>query len=104
VLKLYEEIKYKSRREFTEHDYLVCALVETSTELRMYSLFALIEVGVWLILRAHRWPRRWVPRLKTLSTVNGTDVVKKYQDFIELAASLSQTYGQHYRDQLVAAL
>jgi hypothetical protein len=99
VVKLYEHIKYKTREEFTEQDYLIWELVEVSTELRVYTVFALMRVLGWMVFRVDLWPAKAVPRLTGLRVMGGVDVVKKYEPLIAVTTSLSRTYGQTYYEE-----
>jgi hypothetical protein len=99
VVKLYEHIKYKTREEFTEQDYLIWELVEVSTELRVYTVFALMRVLGWMVFRVDLWPAKAVPRLTGLRVMGGVDVVKKYELLIAVTTSLSRTYGQTYYEE-----
>jgi hypothetical protein len=101
---LYEPIKHKDLEEFTDHDHLIWELVQVSTELRLHTVFARMRMALWLALNFHRWPSRMAPRLSTLRMVGGIDVIQRYQKLIQVAGSLSQTYGQQYYEEFIAAL
>lgn len=99
----YEGIRHKTEEEFSPKDRLVQELLRVSTDLRLCSFAALVQVGVWKMLRLHLWPMRFVPRLPNLRVVCGFDVIGTYQKLRELTGSLSLAYGQGYYERMNAA-
>lgn len=102
--ELYEDIRFKSRELLTEQDYLIWEMVELSTELRMYSLTALVRVWLWIVLRMHSWPLRWTPRISGLRVIGNMDIVTKYRELIRITSTLARTYGENYHHEIIAAL
>jgi hypothetical protein len=102
--ELYEGIRFKSRELLTEQDYLIWEMVELSTELRMYSMAALVQVWFWIALQMHRWPMRWTPRISCLRVIGSTDIVRKYRQLVRVTSNLAGTYGEKYHDEIIAAL
>ncbi len=100
---LYEEVKYKPNSELSEQDFLVCELVELSTELRVCNAAALVKATFWLLFLSHLWPLKFIPRVANLRRAGQVDVLRKYRMLIEISTSLSRTYGQKYYEELVAA-
>lgn len=101
---LYEDIRFKSRELLTEQDYLIWEMVELSTELRMYSMAALVQVWFWIVLQMHRWPMRWTPRISGLRVIGTVDFVRKYRQLVRVTSALAGTYGENYRNEILAAL
>jgi len=102
--ELYETIRFKGRETLTKQDYLIWEMVQLSTELRMYSMVALAKVWFWIALRMHLWPLNWTPQLKSLRIMGNVDIVGKYRELIRVASELASTYGEPYRDEIIAAL
>ena len=102
--ELYEGIRFKSRELLTEQDYLIWEMVELSTELRIYSMTALVQVWFWVILQMHRWPMRWTPRISGLRVIGNMDIVRKYRQLVLITSALAGTYGEKYHDEIIAAL
>lgn len=100
---LYEKIKYKTDIDFTRQDFLVCELVDLSTELRICNAAALLKATFWLVFLSHLWPLKFIPRMTELRTTGEVDVVKKYRMLIEISTALSLTFGERYCEELTAA-
>jgi hypothetical protein len=101
---LYEDIRYKPRKNFTPRDYLIWEVLEVSTEIRICHASAMLKISLWVLFRAHLWPMGVVPRISLLRMMGETDLVKKYQVLVESSTSLSRTYGPEYYEQLSVAL
>jgi len=78
--------------------------LDLASETRVYHLCAVIRIRCWLLLGAHRWPRRWMPRVAVLRRGGTFDLVSEYARLIELSGCLSRTYGERYCRELLSAL
>ncbi len=104
AMNVYETIKDKSKESFTAEDYLVEAVVELSTELRIYGVVALLKISPWIIFRLHLLPLRWIPRVSDLRMIGSTNVISKYTELIEATSVLAgRMYGAAYQNQITAA-
>ena len=102
--EMYETIRFKSREAMTAQDLLVEEIVELSTELRLHSMVALVRITIWIVLQMHCWPLKWTPRLSDLRVIGGIDMVRKYQQLIQVTSTLARTYGEKYSDAIIATL
>ena len=100
----YEPIKHKDRNKLSEKEALVLELLQVATELRIYSMGALVKVWFWKTFRVDRWPAKLVPGLTGLRVTCGVNVCDKYRQLTEIASTLSGTYGQGYQERLLSAL
>ena len=100
----YEPIKHKDRDKLSEVEALILELLQITTELRIYSMGALLKVWFWKAFRVDRWPAHLVPRLTDLRVTCGVNVCDKYRQLTEIASALSGTYGQSYQEKLLSAL
>ena len=101
---LYETIRLKPAAALTPQDHRVRELLELATDIRVWHLGAIVKVGLWMLLHAHRWPIGQIPRIAAIRKIGEYDIVSKYRLLVELSASLSETYGDDYCRQLLKAL
>jgi hypothetical protein len=104
VLREQEQIESRKREDYTERDLLVIEILQLAIDVRLYSLAASLRMGLWMALKAHRWPMRFLPSLPGLRVQSGIDVVEKYRRLTERAVVLAARHGEVYRERLLQAL
>lgn len=92
------------RNPADEKTYLLWELARTATEVRLFAVLTRLKVGVWLLFRADLLPSFLAPRLDTIRTIAGFNIVAAYQNMIDLAKQVSQFYGPDWVEKIDAAL
>jgi hypothetical protein len=94
----------KKPEDYSARERLVVEAFDLAMEIRFHWLGANSRTLLWILFRAHRWPRIWIPRVSDLRIQNGIDILRRYRRLTELAITLSALYGQTYHDRLLEAL
>jgi hypothetical protein len=76
-----------------ERAYLMFQISETATEIRIYTLMAQLQVGLWLGLRADLLPLWLMPQLSGIRKTAGADILVTYQHLTSLTKAASRLYG-----------
>ncbi len=79
-------------------------LVQAATELRLYSLLALLKLKIWILFRLDAWPGIPSPRVSALRKLGGIDAVRAYMRLRAAVSYLSEIYGHQYHEELVARM
>jgi hypothetical protein len=87
-----------------ERVVLMSQVSETATEIRIYSLIARMQVGLWLALRADLLPLGLMPRLLRVRTTAGSDILTTYQQLTSLTKSVSRFYGPECSERICNVL
>jgi hypothetical protein len=87
-----------------EKTYLLWELSRNATEVRIFALITRLKVAVWLLLRADLLPMRMIPKLNTVRTTAGFNLLISYQGMTDLAKKVSQFYGPEWSDRMTGAL
>jgi hypothetical protein len=83
---------------------LMSQVTEAATEIRIYSLFARMQVGLWLALRADLLPLGLMPRLRGVRNTAGSDILTTYQQLTSLTKSVSRFYGPECSERICSVL
>jgi len=94
----------RRRNPEDEKTYLLGELSKAATEVRLFAAITRLRVGVWLLLRVDLLPSSLIPRLDTIRTVAGIDLLPAYQNMVDLAKRVSQFYGPDWVERINAAL
>jgi hypothetical protein len=87
-----------------EQTYLMFQISETATEIRVYTLIAQLQVGLWLALRADLLPLWLMPRLRSIRTTAGVDILTTYQRLTDLTKTVSRFYGPECSERISSVL
>ena len=87
-----------------ERQALAQEMVRAATELRLYSLLALMKLKLWIILRMDSWPLISAGSIPTLRQVFGIDALATYARVREMAGGLGESYGLEYQQQLTGRI
>jgi hypothetical protein len=87
-----------------ERTYLMFQISETATEIRVYTLIAQLQVGLWLALRADLLPLWLMPRLRSIRTTAGVDILTTYQRLTDLTKTVSRFYGPECSERISSVL
>jgi hypothetical protein len=87
-----------------ERTYLMFQISETATEIRVYTLIAQLQVGLWLALRADLLPLWLMPRLRGIRTTAGVDILTTYQRLTDLTKTVSRFYGPESSERISSVL
>jgi len=87
-----------------EHAQLMRQIGETATEIRIYTLIAQMQVGLWLALRADLLPMWVMPRLRGIRTTGGVDILTSYQKLTQLTKAVSRFYGTECSERICSVL
>jgi hypothetical protein len=87
-----------------ERTYLMFQISETATEIRVYTLIARLQVGLWLALRADLLPLWLMPRLRGIRTTAGVDILTTYQRLTDLTKTVSRFYGPECSERISSVL
>jgi hypothetical protein len=87
-----------------ERTYLMFQISETATEIRVYTLIAQLQVGLWLALRADLLPLWLMPRLRGIRTTAGVDILTTYQRLTDLTKTVSRFYGPECSERISSVL
>ncbi len=79
-------------------------LVQAATELRLYSVLALLKLKIWILFRLDAWPVIASPRVSAMRKLAGIDVVKAYVRLRAAVSYLSEIHGHQYHEDLVGRL
>ena len=79
-------------------------LVQAATELRLYSVLALLKLKIWILFRLDAWPVIASPRVSAMRKLAGIDVVKAYTRLRAAVSYLSEIHGHQYHEDLVGRL
>lgn len=79
-------------------------LVQAATELRLYSLLALLKLKIWILFRTDSWPVIPSPNVSALRKLGGIDAVMAYMRLRAAVSYLSEIHGHQYHEELVARL
>ena len=95
-----------AQRADLDHDRRKMAqeLVQAATELRLYSLLALLKLKIWILFRLDAWPVIPSPRVSALRKLGGIDAVRAYMRLRAAVSYLSEIHGHQYHEELVARL
>jgi hypothetical protein len=83
---------------------LMSQVAETATEIRIYTLIARFQVGLWLALRADLLPLWLMPRLRGIRNTAGSDILTTYQQLTSLTKSVSRFYGPECSERICSVL
>jgi len=83
---------------------LMSQVTEAATEIRIYSLFARMQVGLWLALRADLLPLGLMPRLRGVRNTAGSDILATYQQLTSLTKPVSRFYGPECSERICSVL
>lgn len=87
-----------------EKTHLLGELSKAATEARLFAAITRLKVGFWLLLRLDLLPSSLIPRLDTIRTMAGLDLLASYQNMVDLAKKVSQFYGPDWVEKISAAL
>ena len=87
-----------------ERTTLMRQIAETATEIRIYTLIAQLQVGLWLALRADLLPLWLMPRLRSIRTTGGVDILTTYQQLTSLTKTVSRFYGPECSERICNVL
>ena len=87
-----------------EQTRLMHQIAETATEIRIYALIAQLQVGTWLALRADLLPLGLMPRLHSVRSTAGVDIVATYQQLTFLTKTVSRFYGPECSERISSVL
>jgi len=83
-----------------ERQALAQEMVRAATELRLYSVLALVKLKLWIVLRMDAWPLDSGGSIPALREVFGIDALATYSRVRETAGGLGESYGLEYQQQL----
>ncbi len=87
-----------------EQTRLMHQIAETATEIRIYALIAQLRVGTWLALRADLLPLWLMPRLRSVRSSAGVDILATYQQLTCLTKTVSRFYGPECSERISSVL
>lgn len=87
-----------------ERQALAQEMVRAATELRLYSLLALLKLKFWIVLRMDTWPLISAGNIPALREVFGINALATYTRVRETAGCLGGSYGLEYQEQLTGRI
>lgn len=99
-----EKLAHQNLENALERAALVREMIEAGVEFRIYSVFALAKLGLWILLRADRWILLPQPSLSDLREVAQTDGLEAYSRLCSAVGYLSLQYGESSYRELMQAL
>ena len=89
---------------FRQRQLMAKELVQAATEFRLYSMLALVQLKLWLVLPSPFSLLLPSPSLPSMRHVFGIDALGSYQRLKTAASGLSMVHGLHFRDALLERL
>ncbi len=87
-----------------ERASLMFQISETATEIRICTVLARVQVGLWLVLRADVLPLWLMPQLRGIRIIAGADILASYQNLIRLTKTVSRFYGPECSERISSVL
>jgi hypothetical protein len=89
---------------FRQRQLMAKELVQAATEFRLYSMLALVQLKLWLVLPSPFSLLLPSPSLPSMRHIFGIDALGSYQRLKTAASGLSMVHGLHFRDALLERL
>jgi hypothetical protein len=89
---------------FRQRQLMAKELVQAATEFRLYSMLALAQLKLWLVLPSPFSLLLPSPSLPSMRHIFGIDALGSYQRLKTAASGLSMVHGLHFRDALLERL
>lgn len=89
---------------FRHRQLMAKELVQAATEFRLYSMLALVQLKLWLVLPVPFSLLLPSPSLPSMRHIFGIDALGSYQRLKTAASGLSMVHGLHFRDALLERL
>lgn len=99
-----ETTETRTGAEASQRQLMAKELVQAATEFRLYSMLALGQLKLWLVMPAGCNLLLPSPSLPSLRQVFGIDALSCYQRLMTAASGLSMAYGLEFRDALLERL
>ena len=99
-----ETVETGTGAETSQRQLMAKELVQAATEFRLYSMLALGQLKLWLVMPA--WCNLLLPSpsLPSMRHVFGIDALGSYQRLKTAASGLSLAHGLHFHDELLERL
>ena len=99
-----DKLAHENLPDAVERAALIRETIEAGIEFRIYSVFALGKLSLWILLRADRWILLPQPSLSDLREVAQTNGLEAYSRLCSAVGYLSLHYGESSYRELMKAL
>ena len=79
-------------------------LISAAIEFRLYALFALFRINIWMIFRTHPWMPFSSARIASLREIGGIKFYASYQHLREAVGDLCLAYGEDFYEDMMSVI